>query len=372
MDLDLQPQLEEAVEAQGETPVTHLVPANPDAFPQQVELMPAMSVEQAIVRKQQIVEFVSKIMVKDHDFGTIPGTDKPTLYKPGGERLASYFGLSSDSQTLEAVYDWMGKDHGGEPFFSFTIRCVLSRGGVFIVGADGHCNSWEKKYRYRKSGRKCPVCGSAAIMPSQYSDCAYYCNRKKDGCGAKIAPDSPHCAAIEAQVVEKVPNPEIADQVNTILKMAEKRAFLAAVLIAVNASEFFSVGEHTEARVDEGPPETQEEVKERLLKGGPAAARADEPTPTAIQEFDYGTMMRAFKEVKNTLHSLRGQVGWDFYYATLGASGLEHANEIRSKKQGDELWKVLASQAKAWRKEDEKSKPPIAAEPGQKVMYGPD
>ena len=37
-----------------------------------------------------------------------------------------------------------------------------------------------------------------------------------------------------------IPNPDISDQVNTILKIAKKRAFIDATLLAVNASEFFS------------------------------------------------------------------------------------------------------------------------------------
>jgi hypothetical protein len=41
-------------------------------------------------------------------------------------------------------------------------------------------------------------------------------------------------------VVVRVPNPDIADQVNTIMQMAQKRALVAATRIAVNASEFFT------------------------------------------------------------------------------------------------------------------------------------
>jgi hypothetical protein len=39
---------------------------------------------------------------------------------------------------------------------------------------------------------------------------------------------------------EKVANPDISAQVNTILKIAKKRAFIGATLLAVYASEFFS------------------------------------------------------------------------------------------------------------------------------------
>jgi hypothetical protein len=45
---------------------------------------------------------------------------------------------------------------------------------------------------------------------------------------------------IESQQVGRAPNPDIADQVNTIQKMGQKRALVAACLLAVNASEFFT------------------------------------------------------------------------------------------------------------------------------------
>jgi hypothetical protein len=66
---------------------------------------------------------------------------------------------------------------------------------------------------------------------------ARICFRKKGGCGAKFLIGDPQ---IEGQQVGRVPNPDICDQVNTIQKMATKRALIAAVLIAVNASEFFT------------------------------------------------------------------------------------------------------------------------------------
>jgi hypothetical protein len=41
--------------------------------------LPAMSLEDALARRAAIVEFTRRIMVKDQDFGEIPGTNKPTL-----------------------------------------------------------------------------------------------------------------------------------------------------------------------------------------------------------------------------------------------------------------------------------------------------
>ena len=63
------------------------------------------------------------------------------------------------------------------------------------------------------------------------------CFKKKGGCGAKYADGD---QVIEGQQTGRVFNPDIADQVNTIQKMAQKRSLVGAVLLAVNASEFFT------------------------------------------------------------------------------------------------------------------------------------
>lgn len=63
------------------------------------------------------------------------------------------------------------------------------------------------------------------------------CFRKRGGCGAKYADGD---ESIESQPTGRVFNPDIADSVNTIQKMATKRSLIAAVLIAVNASEYFT------------------------------------------------------------------------------------------------------------------------------------
>ncbi len=63
------------------------------------------------------------------------------------------------------------------------------------------------------------------------------CFKKKGGCGAKFPTGD---STIESQQTGRIFNPDIADQVNTIQKMSQKRALVAATLLAVNASEFFT------------------------------------------------------------------------------------------------------------------------------------
>lgn len=202
------------------------------------QFMPAMSIELAVERYNTITEFVSRVLRRDVDYGMIPGTDKLTLLKPGAEKLTTFFGLSTRFQLLERIEDWTGEDHQNEPFFYYLYRCQLFRGDLLVAEADGSCNSRETKYRYREAQRVCPECGQAAIIKGkeEYGG-GWLCFRKKGGCGAKFPTGD---ATIESQQTGRVPNAEIADQVNTIQKMGQKRSLIAATLLAVNASEFFT------------------------------------------------------------------------------------------------------------------------------------
>jgi hypothetical protein len=201
--------------------------------------MPAMTVREAVNRRNQMVQFVQEIMEDGRDFGAIPGTgDKPTLLKPGAEKLTTFFGLTKRFEVLEKVEDWTGKDHNSEPFFYYWYRCQLWRGDLLIAEGDGSCNSMEKKYRWRQAKRICPSCQQDTIIKGKEEfGGGWICWAKKGGCGAKFSDGD---SAIEGQQVGQAINPDIADQVNTIQKMAAKRALVAATLLAVNASEFFT------------------------------------------------------------------------------------------------------------------------------------
>ena len=200
--------------------------------------MPAMSIESAVERYNAVTEFVSRVLRKDVDYGVIPGTDKRTLLKPGAEKLTTFFGLSTRFELLERIEDWTGEQHGGEPFFYYLYRCRLFRGDVLIAEGDASCNSRETKYRWREAQRLCPACGVTAIIKGKEDfGGGWLCWKKKGGCGAKF-PDGDQ--TIESQPTGRVFNPDIADQVNTIQKMAQKRSLVGAVLLAVNASEFFT------------------------------------------------------------------------------------------------------------------------------------
>ena len=199
-------------------------------------IAPVVNVSGALQRYQDMKDFISGILKENVDYGKIPGTDKSTLLKPGAEKLTTFFGLSAEFQIIEKEEDWTGNDHGGEMFFNYWYKCRITRNGKIVAEGEGSCNSFEKKYRYRSANITCPKCGAETIKKSKFDD-TWYCFGKIGGCNAKFSKGD---KSIEDQPRGQVKNPDIADQVNTLQKMAQKRAYVAAVLLATNASEYFT------------------------------------------------------------------------------------------------------------------------------------
>lgn len=219
-------------------------------------VMPVLSIQEAVQRYNAVVEFTRGVMKEGKDFGTIPGAgDKPTLLKPGAEKLCSLFGMVPDFITMpETVIDWAA------PFFYLRVKCELRRGGALVGTGIGSANSHEIKYRYRQAKRVCPKCGKPSVKKGKEEfGGGWYCDARDGGCRAKFAEKDPQ---ITEQQTGQVENPDPADLLNTLDKMAQKRALVAATLIAANASEFFTQdiedmgyinGEFTAAPVQEMP-----------------------------------------------------------------------------------------------------------------------
>lgn len=165
-------------------------------------------------------------------YGIIPGTGKkPTLLKAGAEKLCLTF-------RLDPQYEIEQKQEGVH--LTITSKCTLYHipSGQRFGSGMGSCSTKESKYAYRTSARKCPSCGSEAIIKgkAEYGG-GWICFKKKGGCGAKYDDGD---KAIEAQTEGRAPNDDIADQYNTVLKMSNKRALVAAVLNTTAASDIFT------------------------------------------------------------------------------------------------------------------------------------
>lgn len=201
-----------------------------------VVLMPVMNIRAAKERLAEFQEFVKGYLVPDEDYGLIPGTPKPTLFKPGADKLCELYGLADDFAIESRVENYQAEP----PLFDYTLKCTLTtrRDGRLVGTGFGSCNSWEGKYRYRTANRKCPLCNKEAIIKGkeEYGG-GWLCFKKKDGCGAKFLDGD---KAIEGQESGKVANDDICTLKNTILKMAKKRAKIDAVIAVTRSSGIFT------------------------------------------------------------------------------------------------------------------------------------
>jgi len=199
-------------------------------------IVPYVEVED-VKRLANIVRALRNDVFRDgHDFGIIPGTgDKPTLLQPGMEKLMRALKLRPEYVEKSRVEDF----DSGVIFYRYECRLVEYETGLCVSTAIGSANSRESKWRYRNADRVCPNCGKSTIIKgkAEYGG-GWLCFAKKGGCGSKFKDGDP---AIEAQAVGKVENPDIFDQMNTIDKMAQKRALGSAIKGAANVSEFFTV-----------------------------------------------------------------------------------------------------------------------------------
>lgn len=239
------------------------------------DFLPLMTVSDAVQRKTQINQFIGQVLVEETDYGKIPGTGnqpKKTLLKPGAEKLCSIFGLAPRYVKEIVVEDWTGENHGGEPLFSYEYRCQLYRGERFMGESIGSANTWETKHRYRwvaedvaklrtdfdllpkRGGAKTLAEPAFAVEKKetggQYGKPAEYWQQWEEAIREKRAklvvgktkagkPMDKWEMTIN-QTLYRVPNPDVADCINTCQKMAQKRALVAAVLVVTNCSDAFT------------------------------------------------------------------------------------------------------------------------------------
>ncbi len=129
-------------------------------------------------RTAMLKDYVREHMNEGEDYGIIPGGNKPTLFKPGAEKLNAVFGLSPLVEINNRIEDWDAS------FVAYEVKVTLLNKRTQLIEAEGvgSCNSRERKYK----------------------------------------------------------NQDAANVANTILKMAKKRALIDATLSATRASGMFT------------------------------------------------------------------------------------------------------------------------------------
>jgi hypothetical protein len=231
-------------------------------------------VDQVLGRLDAIQDLMKRAMVKGTDYGVIPGTgSKPTLLKPGAEKMCLMFRFAPAYQTAKTWHD------DGHLTVESTCK-IMSLSGEFLGEASAMCSTRESKYAYRKGERVCPECGKSAIVKgsAQYGG-GFVCWKKKEGCGHKFDEAD---TRITSQAVGRTKNEDVADVYNTVLRISEKRAYVGAVRLVTGSSALFD--EEIPAKNEEELP--QDNHQEQAPRQAPAPQAA---TWTAEQQRDLAT-----------------------------------------------------------------------------------
>lgn len=256
-----------------------------------------LTVEAVKAQVQKIQTIMKELMREDEHYGaSFPGDKKKNLLKPGADKLCFMFRLRPELQQETKELP------GGHREVRTVCRLIHIDSGTEISQGIGTCSTMESKYRWRYSAKKCPSCGAEAIGRSKEEwGGGYYCNAKKGGCGKSFKPESEGWAAIEAQTIGKIENPDIADTYNTVLKISTKRAYVAATITGTAASDIFS--QDAEDFVHDGPEENipTEQVEKKPEKKAQAIPE---------QPFDMSAFAKAVQGLpKDKATALRVKMG---------------------------------------------------------------
>ncbi len=221
---------------------------------------PPMSPEQMKDQVDRVLAVMDKVMVEGIHYGTIPGAKKKKrcLFKPGAEKLGMTFHLDPQITSKREDLD------NGHREYEVTCRLVHLWSGRSWEGI-GLCTTMESKYRYRGSEKTF----TDNAVPKEYwnardSDNPARAQELLGGAGfiaGKNDDDGRWYICVKG---ERLPNPELADSYNTVLKMAKKRAHVDAILTATACSDIFTqdVVDEPEKKKD-GEAKREEPPKER-------------------------------------------------------------------------------------------------------------
>ena len=189
-------------------------------------------------------ELLKHVMKKDVHYGTIPGTKKPTLYKPGAEKITASFRLVPRS---------IVEDLSGPDFFRYRVRVELyNRDGVLLGEGVGECSTLEEKYMWR-----------AAVCDEEFAATGEDRKRVKYAKGQ----GGSHYTIKQIRT-------NAADIANTVLKMADKRAYIAVVLKTTAASDVF----------DQDLEDIPEEIRGGIVGDGKDPVKAPQEKKAASSE----------------------------------------------------------------------------------------
>ncbi len=205
----------------------------------EVQVYEAMPLSAPQIQAQvNLIQEVMKSVMKDGEhYGKIPGCgDKPSLLKPGAEKLMFTFRLVADPEV--EVFELYHPTVQGHREYRVKVK-ISSLNGTYMGGGIGSCSTMESKYRFR-GGEKI---ATDTPVPKNYWNLKN--EGKIDDAKQLIGGEGFGVAKINGtwmicEIGEKQEHDNPADFYNTCEKMAKKRALVDATLTVTAASDIFT------------------------------------------------------------------------------------------------------------------------------------
>lgn len=191
----------------------------------QTLMKPIATPKELISYHEDMTRIIREALKEGTDYGVIPGTKKPTLYKPGAERINIAFGTHPEYELIDHEID-----HDREVKWSNNYKSGIAHG----------------LYRY-----------------------VYKCRIVRNADGSVIGEGQGVCSTLEAKYVSRP-----RDSENTACKMSQKRAFMAATLHAFGLSDRFTqdMEDTVDTRALQHSPQTVAELEASIAERRPAPA----------------------------------------------------------------------------------------------------
>jgi hypothetical protein len=284
-----------------------------EIVPVQETLRERLSIAQIEDRRASILQLMKKVMRKGIDYGHIPGAPKPTLLKPGAEKLCALFQLANRIEVTNLSME-------GVAAYEVKVRLYTIGTDVLCGEGVGTCSSLETKYKWRAA-----LCKEEFdATPTERRRIAY---RRQNNTVYTVA-----------QI-----RTEEADHANTVLKMAVKRATVAATLSVTAVSDIFTqdikedLDEGEEPVPDEPGDEEEGDEEEETVpptRKPPAPAKPTQPGAAKVPTISEPQMKRFYAIAKGS-----GKSDDDIKRYLRGRFNIEHSRDLR-RDQYDEacLW----------------------------------
>lgn len=247
---------------------------------------------QQVKAQVNLIQDVLRTVMKDGThYGTIPGTNKPTLFKAGAEKILSTFRIAIEPEVLDlSTLD--------EVRFRVLARATSQASGAFLGSGVGECSSSEEKYNWR-----------AAVCEEEFAGTPE--DRRRSVWKKANTP---------YQIKQVRTNP--ADVANTVLKMAKKRAQIDACLTVTAASDVFAQD------LEDLSPELREAVagEEQHQAAAPVQPPQRRPQPSSA---GVGGASLISESQARRMFAIGKQAGWpsEDYRAVLVRHGIPDGDD---------------------------------------------